>query len=194
MSREITVRLLILDDATVWCRQGGTMRQVPNLTYEDLEDVGDDAPKPKRKYTRRSPLPKTRVKKAKRAKKEKSGGGGRSAKESKPHRGGRDVDWNDGRARYERGETPNAVAAALRVTSSAVYLHAKNEGWKKPRQGGTVTAAPVKRLDPSRAPKHKGVPDGDHPVANGRRYCKECGHTSPAEHEKCIHCFEKFAT
>jgi hypothetical protein len=77
------------------------------------------------------------------------------------------------------------------VSSEAVYQHVKKEGW---RDDKPANAAPIKRLDlAARAPKHKGIPDGEHPVANGRRYCKHCGQTSPEDVVKCLHCFEKFA-
>jgi hypothetical protein len=182
--RELTVNVLILDDESVWIRQGGVMRQVPNLTYEDLEDVTASTIRPQRRATKaRQP----RRSESSRAKKEKSGGGGHGKPGRKPRRGGREVDWADGRKRYEHGATANDVAAALGVSSAAVYQHAKGEGWKKP---GASRSAPVK--DVADAPRRRAPKDPDAGRVPGRLYCKECGQTSPAGSPRCINCGEVF--
>jgi len=131
-------------------------------------------------------------------------------------RGGRDVDWTDLRARFAggSGESISSLAAASGVPVQSIYGRSSKERWREDRAGAPMSRAsrPGRPANPKpegvpRAPRRvagitvdsgkpskqfKGVPDANHPTANGRRYCKECGQTSPADQEKCLHCFEKF--
>ncbi len=187
--RELTLTVLVLDDETCWIREEGTMRQITGMTGDDL-GVGDGGAvaviAPKRKYTRRAKSAKTsaRVKKSR---------GGASPVPPAVKRGGRDGDQDANAAELKRrvlaGESLPALAKEFGVNYQTLYGRAKK--WKagedvKPRsdRGLTIEARPR---------KSRGVPDADTPVSNGRRYCNNCGQTSPADKEKCLHCFEKFA-
>jgi len=112
-------------------------------------------------------------------------------------RGGRDGDAADQGDELKRrvlaGESLPALAKEFGVNYQTLYGRAKK--WKngeptKPLRERGLAVAPSE----PRARKFRGVPDADTPVTNGRRYCKNCGQTSPEDKEKCLHCFEKFPT
>ena len=84
--------------------------------------------------------------------------------------------WAQARVRWDRGEPTDAIAAALKITTTSVYDHAKAHKWPKRPRGGS-------RAKPVREPKGEQL--------RARVRCPGC--ESMTEWDPCEHCGKAIA-